>query len=457
MSTQSELHNQNSACLESSNLPSPSSNSKTIPDSHSAYSIKLFHNDTIRRTRLEKPSFLNLKHLVKSTFPRCEHPKLYYIDEEDDRIYIQSEPEFQESIEIQKSLNRNPRLLKFHVESSGSKSSQKSQAPQHHPLGPFFQQILTRLDNLPPNILKSITKALSCYSSDESSNLDLSTEDRATIQSIAEILNISSSELEKNIHPYLNFLPKPILSGVLSALRNSQDISTSNTPPPSFFDSWRSRPHPHHPGHNRQRPGFHHHYPPHHQFHCSKSQPRSHPGTSFDSKFSSSSDNDKPSRCPFAQKMPTLKSRYIRDVSVYDGTVIDAGTCVKMTKIWRIQNSGASPWPSGTRLVQVSGDILSPTPPSMSDALTEPVQPGEERDFSVDIVSPTSPGRYIAYYRLQHEKFFGQRFWIDIFVRETNTRNVSDTDTQLHKALQVTNDLSNDSNESTPSSESSLE
>lgn len=52
-----------------------------------------------------------------------------------------------------------------------------------------------------------------------------------------------------------------------------------------------------------------------------------------------------------------LESRFIQDVNIFDGVVMEPLT--PFTKIWRMRNNGTLPWPKKTRLVWIGGDQLT--------------------------------------------------------------------------------------------------
>lgn len=113
-----------------------------------------------------------------------------------------------------------------------------------------------------------------------------------------------------------------------------------------------------------------------------------------------------------------LDARFVRDVTVFDGSQVEAGAT--LTKIWRVRNTGSAPWPPSSRLIRVGGDQIG----CSNVAVPMPaagLAPGEETEVSVDIVAPQLPGRYVSYYRLMggaapYDVRYGQRLWLLIQV-----------------------------------------
>lgn len=91
------------------------------------------------------------------------------------------------------------------------------------------------------------------------------------------------------------------------------------------------------------------------------------------------------------------KSSFVEDVTIPDGTIVPRGARIR--KIWRIRNSGAQIWQgrylqrqgpcAGALLVGSEARVLLPT-----------VHPGAEVDISVELLAPTLPGSYIAYWKI---------------------------------------------------------
>jgi len=105
-------------------------------------------------------------------------------------------------------------------------------------------------------------------------------------------------------------------------------------------------------------------------------------------------------------------ARFVTDVTIPDGTPLSPNE--QFFKVWKLRNEGQAAWPQGTMLGHVGGDKLS-----MAECVpVEATLAGEEREVTVDMVTPSKPGRYVSYWRLIHPdgSRFGQRVWVDIIV-----------------------------------------
>ncbi len=126
-----------------------------------------------------------------------------------------------------------------------------------------------------------------------------------------------------------------------------------------------------------------------------------------------------PTRTPTPTQPPTStftptpavpKAKFIKDVTVPDGTVMKPGQ--KFTKTWRFQNVGAVPWGKGVQLVFVSGEVKGFESKKMGgpDAVDVPdVAPGKTVDVSVDLTAPEKLGHYRSYWRLK----LGNGQWLE--------------------------------------------
>lgn len=89
-----------------------------------------------------------------------------------------------------------------------------------------------------------------------------------------------------------------------------------------------------------------------------------------------------------------------------------------------MRNSGELSWGDDVELVYFKGDE------TLSLEQRYPVinaQPGQQVEISASIRTPTQPGRYCTYFRLQKNgKFFGPRVWVDIIVSQTQNQQSMD-------------------------------
>jgi hypothetical protein len=119
-----------------------------------------------------------------------------------------------------------------------------------------------------------------------------------------------------------------------------------------------------------------------------------------------------------------LQAKFVRDVTIPDGTDMDPGE--EFTKTWRLQNSGSCTWTDDFAIVFYDGDQLSEDD---TINLDERVAPGENADISVDMVAPFAPGEYRSEWRLADESGveFGlgnsakSPFWVEIDVGEVDS------------------------------------
>jgi len=132
---------------------------------------------------------------------------------------------------------------------------------------------------------------------------------------------------------------------------------------------------------------------------------------------------------------------FISDVTIPDGTEIEAGTT--FTKTWELRNDGTCTWTSGYDLVFYSGDQMDG-----EEAITigdVSVAPGETLEISIELTAPEEPGQYIGYWMLQNESgsLFGigsgyYAFYVDITVVEAQATS---TPTQTTTPLTPTSTL----------------
>lgn len=88
----------------------------------------------------------------------------------------------------------------------------------------------------------------------------------------------------------------------------------------------------------------------------------------------------------------------------------------KFIKQWVFRNNGENEWPEDTMFIQTNGDELGAQP----FAVNGPVRPGDEIEIKMELVAPSLPGKYTAFFRFVHgdNQRFGQKVWCDILVEE---------------------------------------
>ncbi|KAL5215167.1 hypothetical protein ABZP36_004319 [Zizania latifolia] len=113
-----------------------------------------------------------------------------------------------------------------------------------------------------------------------------------------------------------------------------------------------------------------------------------------------------------------LECRFIKDVSVPDGTLMAPST--PFTKIWRMHNNGSTMWPFGTQLIWVGGDQFACYNSVKLGISVDGFPIDQEINIGVDFVAPAKPGCYVSYWRLASPagEMFGQRVWVLIQVEQ---------------------------------------
>ncbi|OMJ15164.1 Next to BRCA1 gene 1 protein [Smittium culicis] len=117
-----------------------------------------------------------------------------------------------------------------------------------------------------------------------------------------------------------------------------------------------------------------------------------------------------------------LSAFFVEDLTIPDNTIV--GPNEKFVKIWSIANVGDVKWPEGTKIVFLEGTSMG------EYGKTEfPVVIGntyEKTSVAVDMVSPSSPGRYVSKWRLstQNGGLFGDLIWCDILVESPDSNSL---------------------------------
>lgn len=126
-------------------------------------------------------------------------------------------------------------------------------------------------------------------------------------------------------------------------------------------------------------------------------------------------------------KVSRLSVKYVGDVSLPDRTVVDGGQT--LIKTWQLKNTGDAAWPEGTALIFIKGD--ESLVPQQVKFPVAAAAPGQTIQASAVINTPTKPGRYTAYFRLQTPNSnarnghkFGKRVWVDLIVANSEEQDV---------------------------------
>lgn len=105
-----------------------------------------------------------------------------------------------------------------------------------------------------------------------------------------------------------------------------------------------------------------------------------------------------PTDLPPAQTC-TDKEKFIRDLTIPDGTRIEPGAT--FTKSWRFRNDGTCTWNPTYAVVSVSSfSLLDPNLMTRSTS----VAPGETIDISMEMQAPLVDGVYEGFWKLRNDR-----------------------------------------------------
>ncbi|KAI5075734.1 hypothetical protein GOP47_0009810 [Adiantum capillus-veneris] len=107
-----------------------------------------------------------------------------------------------------------------------------------------------------------------------------------------------------------------------------------------------------------------------------------------------------------------LDAEFVKDVTILDGSKVEVDST--FTKVWRLRNCGAHPWPEHTKLIHIGGNMLG-SGGFVTLKLPEGGLPFEsELDVSVELKAPKRTGQYLANWRLRAPsgQMFGHSVWV---------------------------------------------
>jgi hypothetical protein len=104
---------------------------------------------------------------------------------------------------------------------------------------------------------------------------------------------------------------------------------------------------------------------------------------------------------------PVDNSRFEKDVTIPDNTVIQAGAA--FAKTWRMRNTGTTTWQTGYKLKFFQDEKMS----SVDDIASPGVEPGDSVDISVPMTAPLTPGSHRSTWKMCNSQgdFFGDIFY----------------------------------------------
>jgi len=109
------------------------------------------------------------------------------------------------------------------------------------------------------------------------------------------------------------------------------------------------------------------------------------------------------------------RASFVTDVTLPDRTEVQPGQT--LIKTWSINNCGPQQWPEPTVLVFLRGhrELI---PGAQEEFPVQSAKPNETVEVSVELSTPSVPGRYTAFFRLSDKdrNFFGPRMWADLIV-----------------------------------------
>jgi len=114
------------------------------------------------------------------------------------------------------------------------------------------------------------------------------------------------------------------------------------------------------------------------------------------------------------------RAAFVTDVTLPDRSEVAPGQT--LIKTWSINNCGAQSWPEPTVLLFLRGhrELI---PGAQEEFPVQSAKPNETVEVSAEIVTPSTPGRYTAFFRLadSERNMFGPRMWVDLIISGENS------------------------------------
>ena len=155
----------------------------------------------------------------------------------------------------------------------------------------------------------------------------------------------------------------------------------------------------------------------------------------------------RPGRNPYCNN----KIRSVNDVTIPDGTVVAPGATFRKT--WSMKNGGTCTWDENYVLTWVAGadlggpktvSVTSASNPNVPFNVSRPatkIYPGNTTTISIDLVAPTTPGKYTAFYRLRdnlgyefgYGSYADEAFWVSIVVDGSAAKSADEEEIVITK------------------------
>jgi len=129
---------------------------------------------------------------------------------------------------------------------------------------------------------------------------------------------------------------------------------------------------------------------------------------------------DADSKCP-----KKVLARFVKHVTVPENSELPPGCA--FVKTWRFRNDANKPWPTASKL-QFVGKCEEDRLAEQSSYDAGTLAPGQEKDLSIKMKTPTLPGRYVSHWRLfnpENRAKFGQRVCAQVNVVDATSGSSS--------------------------------
>lgn len=388
------------------------------------FSVKLSYKDTLRRVALsEETPFQNLLQILQAAYPDQSFV-VQYEDDEKDLCVVSSDAELQEAIRIAK--NQGQKSLKLFLEKSSAPSTkavstpakQAVPEPEKKKAQPDIEQKSEepkKPKKLSREEVRAIMQEVMQDQALQGAVMQLLPQIMLSLgnpqMSLADIVTsaIESNEVlksNKHVQTLLPYLPDVLAqySPMIDMLRMSLGSASqqqSGVSPLMFLPLLMTM--------NQQQ-----------QQQQQQQQGTQIPDFDVSAMMNMAPQVPKPDDSKSgANAAPQEEQSPLRAAHVSDVTLADFFQCPPnrvLTKTWKLRNNGKRQWPEGTHVVFTKGSV----PPKSKDAVNpvKPIAAGEYTEASVDILTPSSPGKYTGNYSLATAdgKTFGDQLFVEITV-----------------------------------------